>query len=409
MRMKALFTVLGLAALLSACGLFREAALYEQEADDAKTPNIAGFYALQVYRDQMSDEVWYTPSPKALKVQAETAQKAEGLQSISIEWNKQADPQTWLGLGFGWNGWTGKNFEAITQQAALSFWVKSKEGQSAGLPWAVGFEDFNGAQAWTGVTSGFIQGGIVKDEWTEVKIPLSAFPFEARDVDVTIIKQLIVQFESSGKVWVDNIRLVPYQSRGRQTQMISPLENIVLDGQPGEQEWLVQAFEIPFAKVWLSWDDMHLYLAAQVEDASPLINTRSDKDIWNGDALELAFSTVSGTNPQRKVFYPTDLHLGISMSEAPLVFDWTKKKAIAGAKVVTRKTGTGYSAEIAIPWKALGTSAFEPNQTYGCEVAVDIANEASERTLQSRWNSSEQEGFHNDPSRWGQIIYRISK
>ena len=89
------------------------------------------------------DEVWYTPSPKALKVQAETAQKAEGLQSISIEWNKQADPQTWLGLGFGWNGWTGKNFEAITQQAALSFWVKSKEGQSAGLPWAVGFEDLS--------------------------------------------------------------------------------------------------------------------------------------------------------------------------------------------------------------------------------------------------------------------------
>lgn len=407
--MKALFTVLGLTALLSACNVFREAALYEQEADDAKTPNIAGFYALQVYRDQMSDEVWYTPSPKALKVQAESAQKAEGSQSISIEWNKQADPQTWLGLGFGWNGWTGKNFEAITQQAALSFWVKSKEGQSAGLPWAVGFEDFNGAQAWTGVTSGFIQGGLVKNEWTEVKIPLNAFPFEARDVDVTIIKQLIVQFEASGKVWIDNIRLVPYQSKGRQTHPVSPGENIVIDGLPTEREWFMQPFEMTFAKVWLSWDDTHLYLAAQVEDASPLINTRSDKDIRNGDALELALSTVSGTNAQRKVFYPTDLHLGISMAEAPVVFEWNKKKVIEGAKVLTRKTVTGYTAEVAIPWKSLGTTPFEPNQAYGCEVAVDIANEASVRTLQTRWNSPEQEGFHTDPSLWGQIIYRIQK
>ena len=407
--MKAHVSLLGLTLLLSACGIFKQTALYDAPADDANTPNIAGFYALNIYSDQMSDEIWYTQSPKAIQVKSEATQKKQGDNSISIEWNKQADPQTWLGLGFGWNGWTGKNFASITQQSALSFWVKMKNGQSAGLPWAVGFEDFNGSQAWTGVTTGFIEGGIIKEEWTQVRIPLSAFPFEERDVDLSIIKQLIVQFESSGKVWIDDIKIIPYTAKGRQSFDVAPVDAIMIDGAFQPNEWPQSSFQLPLANVKLTWNEEFLYIAAEVEDATPLINTRTGKDIWNGDALEIAFSSISGTMAQRKIFYPTDFHLGISMKPYGKVYDWSKDREVSGSIVRVQYAGKGYSAEVAIPWKSLGISAFEPGKTYDCEIAVDIADGSSVRTLQSRWNSADKEGFNFDPSRWGSINYRVQK
>jgi hypothetical protein len=91
------------------------------------------------------------------------------------------------------------------------------------------------------------------------------------------------------------------------------------------------------------------------------------------------------------------------------VYDWSKDREVSGSIVRVQYAGKGYSAEVAIPWKSLGISAFEPGKTYDCEIAVDIADAASVRTLQSRWNSADKEGFNFDPSRWGSINYRVQQ
>jgi hypothetical protein len=238
---------------------------------------------------------------------------------------------------------------------------------------------------------------------------LSAFPFEERDVDLSIIKQLIVQFESSGKVWIDDIQIIPYTAKGRQSFDVAPVDAIMIDGAFQPNEWPQSSIQLPLANVKLTWNDEFLFLAAEVEDATPLINTRTGKDIWNGDALEIAFSSISGTLAQRKIFYPTDFHLGISMKPYGKVYDWSKDREVAGSIVRVQYAGKGYSAEVAIPWKSLGISAFEPGKTYDCEIAVDIADAASVRTFQSRWNSADKEGFNFDPSRWGSINYRVQQ
>jgi hypothetical protein len=43
---------------------------------------------------------------------------------------------------------------------------------------------------------------------------------------------------------------------------------------------------------------------------------------------------------------------------------------------------------------------------YALEIALDIADKESVRQTQSRWNSTDKEGFHTSPSLWGRIIFK---
>ncbi len=402
--MKLLLSFLFLLPVLGGCVRMKPTTLYEQPSDEVPMANINGFYAISLFSDQINSELWYTVSPKALQVSTEKTEVQSGSGAISLEWNKQADPSTWLGMGIGWDNWTGKDMSAIQQSAAISFWVKMKKGQSSGLPWAIGFEDFSGGQAWTGVTVNYIQGGVVKDQWTQVIIPLSAFPFEGYDVDVTNIKQLIFQFESSGKVWIDDIRFIPYTAVGRKSVSVNQMTPPVIDGVFNSTEWSGTGFQLTAGTVYLNWDDNMLYLAAVVKDQTPFINTQTGKDIWNGDALEIAFSTTSGVSPKRTIFYPSDHHLGFQLGSSYQVFDWATGNPVSNIIQKSNKTQTGYSFEAAIPWSAIGAKPWITGLPYDLELALDLSDASGKRESQSRWNSITKEGFNSNPALWGTLI-----
>lgn len=405
--MKQLLPLGLLILLLNSCSVFKPNHFYEEASDDAGKPHIAGFEALSIYSDQLSSENWHTQEPAALKIKAETEQVFSGTQAISIEWNKQAVAVNWLGMGFGWLNWSGKNFESILDKAALSFRVKSKKGMMNGLPWAIGFEDFSGTQAWSGVTPNFVKEGSIRDDaWSEVLIPLSSFPFETRGVEISSIKQLIVQFESSGKVWVDEVRLVPFNAKGRSMHelMASPAPQI--DGMLSLNEWAGQPIELPKGRVYLNWDKQNLYAALIAEDETPGMNQQTGKDIWNGDALEIAFSSLSGMNPKRSFLFPEDCHIGIAMGETALIYNWSKEAVVDGAMVKKTPSAKGYTCEIAIPWASLGILPLNVNTPYDFELALDMSDANGKRDVQYRWNSNDKEGFHQNPSLWGTIIQR---
>ena len=405
--MKGRFALFLFSFLAVSCGQVKHVDLYDQEADDAHVANINGFYSLSIYNDQMSDEIWYSTFPKCIGVSSSSTEFHNGTSSISIEWNKQADRCDWIGLGIGWDNWAGKNLSSVVKHGALSFWVKNKQGETTGLPWAVGFEDYSNSQAWTGVTANFVQGGVVKEDWTQVIIPLSSFPFEARDVDVYSIKQVVFQFESSGKVFIDQISLIPFESKGRQTHEIQLSKSPRIDGNIAAGEWPTNALSMTLAKAYVNWDDEFLYVAAEVTDKSPLVNVSTGENIWQGDALELAFSTRPDVRSDRKFYYPSDLHLGIALGAKNEAYNWSTKQAIDGVRVQTAKSANGYTCEIAIPWKSLACKPFVAGQAYDFECAIDIADENGKRQTQSRWNSSDREGFSENPSLWGSILTPI--
>lgn len=203
--MRCLYLIFPLALL--ACAPLKPMGLYDS-ADEGVTANIEGFTQLSIFKDDINADVWFTKNPACLDVQQERSTTYTGNGALAIKWNKQAGGCPWLGLGIGWDGWTGKDISQIYTKAAISFRVKTTQKPMSQLPWAVGLEDFSGSQAWTGATADVVVNGPISDQWTQVRIPLSKFNPEAGAFDMYSVKQLMIQFESSGEVFIDQIEIV---------------------------------------------------------------------------------------------------------------------------------------------------------------------------------------------------------
>jgi hypothetical protein len=389
--------------LLQACTQLKPLALYDKEDWPAEGP-LKGLGATSIYNEEMSTEIWYTQNTSCIQVGGETGSASSGANNMRIRWDKPSGGCDWVGMGIGWAGWSGKDFSQITTNAAIAFDVRSLTGPMKGLPWAIGFEDFNGEQAWTGFAPSMIEGKVITDQWTTVRVPLENFPFEARDVDVSSIKQVIMQFESSGTVSMDNIRIEPFKSRGRQQASLSMIEAISFDGIINSSDSAMTLFELDGQKLFVGSNQDFLFLGGVIFDNSPLMNSREEKDIWNGDAIEIAFSTSSGLNPKRSIFYADDRHLGLRMSNSPQVWDWTRSQKLNAEVKTTRVSDSIYSFECKIPWKELSTEPWQEGGEYALELAVDVADKESVRQSQIRWNSIDKEGFHTTPSLWGRLF-----
>lgn len=395
--------VFALYALWMACTPFKQIGLYDAELQDSR-PQVHGFYATSIYHDAITNDVWNTEKSQCIEVQKTNDKPYSGESSIQIKWNKQAAGCDWIGLGIGWENWSGKDLSGILSKAAVSFWVKSLSGDlKSGLPWAIGFEDFSDGQAWTGVTKDCVVGGVITGEWTQIQVPLDNFPFEQNDVDASAIKQLILQFESSGKVCIDEISIIPFvPKQSKIGQAVEQNTTRATDGLhiPDSPE---NVFRIGEHSMRVCYDLKGLQFTGKIYDATPMQNVQSGKDIWNGDALEIAFGTDAAADPKRRIFYPSDVHLGIKLDGSGMVYDWINGRAVENTKVVLTPKDNYVEFDITIPWETLQVEAWKGGQTYGFEWAVDDGDASGKRISQVRWNSEFKEGFNTNPSLWGRI------
>ena len=195
--------------ILFGCSSLKPTALYDdpiQEEDDGGLP---GFYARTIWADQINSEVWSTQNLSCISMQLESNNVYAGTGSLHLKWNKQAGGCPWLGMGIGWEGWSGKDISQIIHVGAFEFRIKSLNGpMKSGLPGAVGFEDFSGNQSWVGLFKKYVQGGVIDSEWVKFQIPLSDLMVQNKEVDMTAIKQVIFTLEAEGDVLIDEIKIV---------------------------------------------------------------------------------------------------------------------------------------------------------------------------------------------------------
>ncbi|MFN3939894.1 MAG: hypothetical protein ACK4IY_04865, partial [Chitinophagales bacterium] len=316
------FAVIALLIAAGGCSI-KNVGLYNKQSAKDTIPHIGNFYGVQIFKDYITSEVWFTEDTACITVKNVYGKDAIGDGALYLKWNRISGGCNWIGLGIGWDGWVGKNLQDIYNHAAIQFMVRSPKGTQKGLPWAMALEDYTDGQAWAGVFSHYIEGQLITEEWTRVQIPLTAFDFEQFDANKTLIKQLIIQFEAEGEIFLDELQIVPVEAtqvKSLQLPLLAqtPLADGVLDSMYN----IAKPALLENGKIWFAISENSIAFYAVVNDDTPLQNNYANGDIWNGDAIEIAFSTNQQANGNRKSFLLTDQHIGISATYAPQIWNW---------------------------------------------------------------------------------------
>jgi len=387
---------------LSSCAV-KPVAVYDNANTSSNVEHIKNMYAINIFSDYITSELWKTADSACIQVTNVFDKSMIGAGGLYIKWNRTSGGCDWIGVGIGWDGWNAKNFQEIYNEAAIQFMVRSPKGIQPGLPWAMALEDFSGGQAWAGVFANFIEGGKITEQWTKVQIPLTAFDFNQFDADVTSIKQIVIQFESEGAIYLDDIRIVPTQTvQSKLVEVPFATATTVVDGIK-DNIFKGNGFVLENSIVWMAVNEKNVMLYAEINDATPLQNKNSGKDIWNGDGLEIAFSTNATAAKNRKSLLLSDQHIGIVATTSPTIWNWRAQQNAKG-NVITKQTANGYIIEAVIPMDQFIASPFSAGNTYNVEVAIDAGTTAKGREKQYRWNNPYNEGFNTSPQLWGQML-----
>ena len=358
--------------------------------------NIRGFSQDVIFENELLD-FWATEDLKC--IEAKTLKDGEN-HVLNIKWNKDQDGCDWVGFGFGWDGWKSKDIAYVVDTLALELVVRSTRESFTNIPWAFCVEDYKGSQAWLGYNKSFLKGDVISKEWTHVVMPLSLFPFEEFDTDAANTKQLLVQLFSEGEIDIRSIKLVPFSGKLKK-EFIAQKQSIEVDGNFSDWE---DSFELFNGQQFcVSYSEEYLNLAYIVNDSTPLQNNKIDGELWNGDAVEFAFSTNPNANDKRSFLLLSDQHIGINCGDSPYIWDFKRSQLIPNSKLEIIEVNTGYIVEASIPLRYFKNLKFNSSNNLNMEVAIDLGNHESRQT-QIRWNSSNKEGFHQNPSMWGNLL-----
>ena len=79
---------------------FQEKGLYDID-NQAESPNINGFTALDLFHEDVDNSVWVSPEKQCvtMTLSSETAQ--DGKYSLLLKWDKIEGGCKWIGMGFG--------------------------------------------------------------------------------------------------------------------------------------------------------------------------------------------------------------------------------------------------------------------------------------------------------------------
>lgn len=375
---------------------FKKIGLYDEEP--ASSASIKGFTQLSIFDNDLSDEVWWTKNNSCIQVNL----NKDGV--LNVGWNKDRDGCDWVGMGFGWDAWSSKDIGYIKDTIAIELEVRSAGKPFSNIPWAFCIEDYVGKQAWLGYSKSFLLGSEINSNWTKVQLPLGLFPIEENDVDLTNVKQMMVQMFAAGQIEINSIKIVPFSKKLKAEKMVlQALKSPVIDGNLNDwkSEFTAISDNSEFA---LNYRQDTLFVAVKVNDDTPFINDKKDGELWNGDAVEIAFSTNASADVKRKFFLLSDQHFGVNCGKQPYVWDWKENRKIDLLECKTKLSDGGYELEMAIPFKSLFNATISSETKLGFEIAIDKSGSNSLREKQIRWNSPDVEGFHLSPSKWGVLI-----
>jgi len=221
----------------------KEVSLYEHEIE--LTEGINGFTSIEIFSKGGADEVWgnkdeecnpfsfssldasidYTFVSRSSEKLEDTVEAdvkydlpvvqvkdKKGIEKNSLHIKTDKPPACeWIGMGIGWDGWQGKDLSAIISNAAIEFMARVDGDPIYNIPIVFILEDYSANQCYA--TAGYlgIEGGEVTRKWTRVIVPLPTFSYQTNNIDLTNIKQLLLQCYDKVDIYIDDMKIIPHE------------------------------------------------------------------------------------------------------------------------------------------------------------------------------------------------------
>ena len=235
--MKKLFFIFFI--LISSVGM-QEVNLYQTEI--ISTEGLNGFTSIDIFSSGGSDEIWgnsdnecnpftfsaldasidYTKYKKTnnSKLLQEDFDYKVDLPLVKVKDKKEVVKNSlhikteypascnWIGMGIGWDAWQGKDLSVVMQSAAIEFMARVDNESISSIPIVFILEDYTENQCYATASYLGIEGGVVSDKWTKVTIPLQTFSYNKDNIDLTNIKQLLLQCYGKIDIYIDDIKIV---------------------------------------------------------------------------------------------------------------------------------------------------------------------------------------------------------
>jgi hypothetical protein len=204
------------AALLlstAACVQFKQASLYdgvEVEAKPPKPKDIALIVEPVIYNDDPTD-VWGLEKDSCKEASLSKTEVYSGNSALQVTWNLDAEGCDWAGIGIGWDGYAGKDLSEIMDYVAIQMYVRTQKGRAFGLPMVLTLEDYSGGMGFAYTGNKYFERSAIDEEWQKVVVPLSSFEIEKENLDPSNIKQLQIELQQSGSIYLDDISLIFYE------------------------------------------------------------------------------------------------------------------------------------------------------------------------------------------------------
>lgn len=198
--------VAGLLLLSSSCGVqFASMALEDPYARFVETDPFKDFASGVVYANTTGNEVWAPEACGELKFDSERS--FEG-NAIHIQWD-QSQGCDWVGMGIGWDAWEPKDLSQIMDKAAFQFQFRAFEGESRVPIMIFLLEDYATTMTAAALRAGYMESYPLNEEWRTVTVPMSDFPAAKDGIDLTSIKQMVIELQGKGNVMIDDFKIVP--------------------------------------------------------------------------------------------------------------------------------------------------------------------------------------------------------
>ena len=96
------------------------------------------------------------------------------------------------------------------EKSAIELMARVEKGYVTSLPIVFILEDYSDNQCYATANYLGIEGKI-DESWTKVIVPLQSFSYIKNKIDLTNVKQLLLQCYDATDVYLDNIKIVPYE------------------------------------------------------------------------------------------------------------------------------------------------------------------------------------------------------